>query len=94
MTSREPIVVSWSGGKDSNLALHELQQSGAYEIAALLCPVSAQYQRISHHGVRVELLEAQAHALGLPLYKLELPAGPDGPCTNNVYEEIMDMPPV
>ncbi len=51
--------------------------------------VSEEFQRVSHHGVREELLEAQAEAIGLPLTKIYLPSGKNTPCTNEVYEEIM-----
>jgi uncharacterized protein (TIGR00290 family) len=51
--------------------------------------VSEEYRRISHHGVREELLEQQAAAIGLPLKKIYLPSGKDTPCTNEVYERIM-----
>ena len=51
--------------------------------------VSEEFRRVSHHGVREELLEAQAEAIGLPLTKIYLPSGNQTPCTNEMYEEIM-----
>ena len=51
--------------------------------------VSEEFRRVSHHGVREELLEAQAEAIGLPLTKIYLPSSNTTPCTNEVYEEIM-----
>ena len=51
--------------------------------------VSEEFRRVSHHGVRQELLEAQAEAIGLPLTKIYLPSGNSTPCTNEIYEEIM-----
>ncbi|HZK83044.1 MAG TPA: hypothetical protein VFC46_18310 [Humisphaera sp.] len=86
---KTPLVLSWSGGKDSAVALHELQTSGEYEIVALLTTVSEEYRRISHHGVREILLEQQAAAIGIPLEKVYLPAGRNQPCSNEVYERIM-----
>ncbi len=86
---RTPVVMSWSGGKDSALALHELRSDPRFEIVALMTSVSEEFRRVSHHGVREELLEAQADALGLPLTKIYLPSGQITPCTNEVYEEIM-----
>jgi uncharacterized protein (TIGR00290 family) len=83
------LVMSWSGGKDSALALHELQSDPRYEVVALMTSVSEEFRRVSHHGVREELLEAQAEAIGLPLTKIYLPSGNTTPCTNEVYEEIM-----
>ena len=64
------VILSWSGGKDSALALHELYESQDYEIAALLTTVTQDYDRISMHGVRRILLERQAQSLGLPLEKV------------------------
>lgn len=84
-----PVVMSWSGGKDSALALHELRKTGEYEVVALMTSVSEEYRRISHHGVREDLLELQAEAIGIPLEKIYLPSGKSQPCTNEVYEQIM-----
>jgi uncharacterized protein (TIGR00290 family) len=61
------ILFSWSGGKDSALALHSIKNGKDFEIAALLTTVTADYDRISMHGVRRELLEKQAESTGLPL---------------------------
>jgi uncharacterized protein (TIGR00290 family) len=83
------VVMSWSGGKDSALALHELQADPRYDVVALLTSVSEEFGRVSHHGVREELLDAQAEAIGVPLTKVYLPSSNLGPCTNLVYEEIM-----
>lgn len=63
----QKILLSWSSGKDSALALHVLRASGELEVAALLTTLTEPYNRVSMHGVRRELLEAQAAALGLPL---------------------------
>jgi uncharacterized protein (TIGR00290 family) len=84
-----PVVMSWSGGKDSALALHELKNDPRYDVVALMTSVSEEFRRISHHGVREELLEAQAEAIGIPLTKIYLPSSSTVPCTNEVYEEIM-----
>src|SRR5439155_12363471 len=86
---KEPVVMSWSGGKDSAMALQELLRSGKYEVVSLLTSVSEEYRRISHHGVRESLLDEQAKAIGIPLRKVYLPSGPSGGCTNDVYESIM-----
>jgi uncharacterized protein (TIGR00290 family) len=69
---REPIVLSWSGGKDSSLALAALRAEPDIEVVALLTSVTRGYERISIHGVRRALLEAQARAVGLPLYEIAL----------------------
>jgi uncharacterized protein (TIGR00290 family) len=65
--------MAWSGGKDSALALHEVQVAGEYEVAALLSTVTEEYDRVSMHGVRRELLEAQAESVGLPLTIVYIP---------------------
>jgi uncharacterized protein (TIGR00290 family) len=67
---KEKIVFCWSGGKDSALALHRVQTEGRYEVVALLTTCNEHFQRVSMHGVRLELLEQQAQAIGLPLQKV------------------------
>jgi len=67
---RERILVSWSGGKDSALALYEIQKTDRYEIFALLTTVTEDYDRISMHGVRRILLEQQAESMGYSLEKV------------------------
>jgi uncharacterized protein (TIGR00290 family) len=64
------VLMSWSGGKDSCLALHEIKVEGKYCVAALLTTVTRDYDRISMHGVRRDLLEQQAASLGLPLRQI------------------------
>jgi uncharacterized protein (TIGR00290 family) len=81
----ERVLFSWSGGKDSALALYELQKTQRYEIAALITTVTADYDRISMHGVRRALLESQADALSLPLEKILITRGAD----NAEYENKM-----
>lgn len=86
---KTPVVMSWSGGKDSAMALYELLGSPDLEIVALLTSVSDEFKRISHHGVREDLLDAQAEAIGIPVDKVYLPSNNSQPCSNHVYEEIM-----
>jgi uncharacterized protein (TIGR00290 family) len=88
MAQPTPVLMSWSGGKDSALALYELVRSPDWEVVGLLTSVADEYRRVSHHGVREELLDEQADALGLPLDKLRLTLR-DGPCTNEVYEKLV-----
>lgn len=66
----QKVIFTWSGGKDSAMALYELHKSKNYEIVALLTSVTEGYDRISMHGVRRVLLEKQAESLGLPLEML------------------------
>lgn len=63
----ERIVFCWSGGKDSALALHRVLQDDRYTIVSLLTTVNERFARVSMHGVRLELAQAQARAIGLPL---------------------------
>jgi uncharacterized protein (TIGR00290 family) len=70
MSSKEKIVFCWSGGKDSALALHRILQDDRYEVVSLLTTCNEHFQRISMHGVRLELLDEQARAIGLPLVKM------------------------
>ncbi|MEI8233958.1 MAG: diphthine--ammonia ligase [Verrucomicrobiota bacterium] len=67
---KEKVVFCWSGGKDSALALHRLLQDSRYEVVSLLTTCNDHFQRVSMHGVRLELLEKQAEAIGLPLEKV------------------------
>ncbi|HET6231094.1 MAG TPA: hypothetical protein VFE05_13555 [Longimicrobiaceae bacterium] len=79
------MVLSWSGGKDSALALARLLDDDALQVVGLLTTVTAGYDRVSIHGVRRTLLHAQADALGLPLHKATLqPAS-----SNAAYEFAM-----
>lgn len=68
----EPVLLSWSGGKDSARALHELRSSAEHDVVGLLTTVTRDYDRIAVHGVRRELLHAQARALGYPVHEVFL----------------------
>lgn len=63
----ENVLVSWSGGKDSAIALYEILKNQNFHISALLTTVTEDYDRISMHGVRRILLERQVASLGFPL---------------------------
>jgi len=79
------VALSWSGGKDSCLALYELLRDDRFSVERLICTVTEGYERVSMHGVRVELIEAQAASLGIPLYRIYIPQN----CSNQVYDERM-----
>lgn len=86
MPGKEKILVAWSGGKDSALMLREVLADDSVEVIALLTSVTEEVGRISMHGVREELLRAQAEAIGVPLEIVRLPKE----CPNEVYEERME----
>jgi uncharacterized protein (TIGR00290 family) len=82
----EPVLMCWSGGKDSAMALYDLLTVERRRVAALLTTVTEGFDRISMHGVRRELLERQAGAIGLPLHQVTIPPQ----CVNAVYESRME----
>jgi uncharacterized protein (TIGR00290 family) len=82
---REKVVVAWSGGKDSALALYEVLNSGSYEVLELLTTVAKDHDRISIHDVRRVLLEQQANALRIPLEELFILKG----ASNAEYETAL-----
>jgi uncharacterized protein (TIGR00290 family) len=75
------VLLSWSSGKDSAWTLHALRRDGA-PVGALLTSLNETAGRVSMHGVREDILRAQAVAAGLPLRTIPLP----WPCTNEIYE--------
>jgi uncharacterized protein (TIGR00290 family) len=77
--------VAWSSGKDSAWALHLLRARAEVEVVGLLTTVNEAFGRVAMHAVRVELVEAQARALGLPLIQVPIP----NPSTNAQYEAAM-----
>jgi len=86
---RKKILLSWSGGKDSAWALHLLRSreefASRYEVVGLLTTINEHFHRVAMHGFREELLDLQAAAADLPLWKIPLP----WPCSNEVYEAQM-----
>jgi uncharacterized protein (TIGR00290 family) len=85
MSGGASVVVGWSGGKDSAIALQELRRDGTYDVRALLTTLTKGFDRISMHGVRRELLVRQAEALDLPVIEVTIPPQ----CANEVYEQAM-----
>lgn len=82
----EKVLFSWSGGKDSAMALYEIRKSKDYEVAALLTTVTQDYDRVSMHGLRRVLLEQQAEFLGYPLEKIFITKN----ASNKEYESKME----
>jgi uncharacterized protein (TIGR00290 family) len=78
-------LLSWSTGKDSGWSLYKLRQRPDIDVVGLVTTVNAAFGRVAMHGVRRELVEAQARAARLPLHILQIPY----PCPNEAYERIM-----
>ncbi len=79
------VLLSWSSGKDCAWALHLLHQQPDLEIVAMLTTINTEFDRVAMHGTRSAVLEAQASAANLPLWKIPLP----WPCSNEEYERRM-----
>jgi len=84
-TPPAPVLLAWSGGKDSAWALHELRRRDDCRVVALLTTITAEYGRASMQGIRADVLRAQAAAAGLPLLEAPIPAA----CDNAAYEAAM-----
>ncbi|HTP53847.1 MAG TPA: ATP-binding protein [Thermoplasmata archaeon] len=83
--ARPRAVVSWSTGKDAAWSLVELRRRGEVDVVGLLTTVTETFDRVSMHGVRRSVLELQSEALGLPVYRVEIPF----PCPNEEFERAM-----
>jgi uncharacterized protein (TIGR00290 family) len=86
VSGRERVLLAWSSGKDSAFALHVLRQAEGVEVCGLLTTVNEVHDRVAMHAVRRTLLEAQARAVGLPLFIVPIPS----PCPNEAYERAME----
>ena len=82
---KEKVLLSWSGGKDSVLALYELGKGADYQPEGLLTTISSPSDRVNMHGVRRALIEQQARSLGLPVELVSIPAG----ATDEQYQSVM-----
>ncbi|MGA9828446.1 MAG: ATP-binding protein [Rhodanobacteraceae bacterium] len=79
-----PILIAWSGGKDCLMALERLVADPAWKVVGLLTTFTRRFDRVAMHGIRRDVLHAQADALGLPLIESEL----DWPSSNDDYETV------
>jgi uncharacterized protein (TIGR00290 family) len=79
---RPKALISWSSGKDSAFALHEVRRAGEFDVVGALTSVTETFARVSIHGVRQEILLAQCEAAGLPPRIVPIPY----PCPNEIYE--------
>ena len=82
---RAKALISWSSGKDSAFALDEIRRAGEFDVVGALTTVNEAFDRVSIHGVRQEILQAQCQAAGLPLRVVPIPY----PCPNVIYEARM-----
>jgi uncharacterized protein (TIGR00290 family) len=82
---KQKTILSWSGGKESAIALYEIQKGKDYKVASLLTNITEDYDRVCMHGIRRILLEQQAESLGLPLYKIFISKS----SSNEEYESKM-----
>src|SRR6185312_9704244 len=78
-----PILLSWSGGKDCLMALAALRDDPAWRVVALLTTITGAYERVSMHGIRRDVVQAQAASIGLPLIECRI----DWPSSNAAYED-------
>jgi uncharacterized protein (TIGR00290 family) len=85
MAPRPKALISWSSGKDSAFALHEVLRAGEFDVVGALTTVTETFGRVSIHGVRQEILHAQLDAAGLPSRIVPIPY----PCPNAIYEARM-----
>ncbi|MCA1456436.1 adenine nucleotide alpha hydrolase [Bradyrhizobium sp. BRP22] len=82
---RPKALISWSSGKDSAFALHEVMQAGEFEVVGALTTVTETLERVAIHGVRQQILRAQCEAVGLTQRIVPIPH----PCSNEIYEARM-----
>lgn len=83
--SKPKAILCFSGGKDSSYCLYKILQAGTYDVCYLLTTINGNLHRISMHGVREELLEAQAASIGIPLLKVYMYEA-----SNAAYEKAME----
>ena len=84
MKEKIKAIFSWSGGKDSAYCLQKVLAEDIFDVKYLLTTVNYNFKRVSMHGVREELLDAQANSIGIPLIKVWVKEG-----TNDEYEKQM-----
>jgi diphthamide synthase (EF-2-diphthine--ammonia ligase) len=64
---KKKTLISWSSGKDSAWALHLLRQDPGIELLGLFTAMNQKYSRVSMHATRLEMLQRQPEAVGLPI---------------------------
>lgn len=82
---KQKALMAWSSGKDSAWALYQVRLRDEYDVVGALTTITESFGRVSMHGVRREILDAQLAAAKLPLLPVMIPF----PCPNEVYETRM-----
>jgi uncharacterized protein (TIGR00290 family) len=85
VSCRPRALLSWSSGKDSAYALSVLRDADELDVVGLVTTLNADAGRVAMHAVREQLLDLQASAVGLPVWKVAIPS----PCSNDEYEAAM-----
>ncbi len=85
--NKKEIVLFWSGGKDSALALYELQRKNEFSIKALLTTITKDSNTVAYHGISETLLVEQSKLIGIPLQRVYLPEN----CSNQEYNSIIQQ---
>ena len=75
-------IMSWSGGKDSSMALYYAKQDEGLNVESLITTVTEGYDRISMHGVRRTLLKQQSESIGIPVEEVII----SQVCSNEEYD--------
>jgi uncharacterized protein (TIGR00290 family) len=83
-------IFNWSGGKDSSLALYHCRKNPDIDVKYLVTTINDAADRVSMHGVRVELLIKQAESIGIPLYQIRLPEMPDMETYDNTMRQHLE----
>jgi uncharacterized protein (TIGR00290 family) len=91
MMKKIPVVFCWSGGKDSSYALYQLMRDNQYEVKYLLSTINQQFKRLSMHGVRESLIEAQSRSIGIPLLKVYVKEGNNEEYEKNMGERLLEI---
>jgi uncharacterized protein (TIGR00290 family) len=91
MSIKKPVIFAWSGGKDSAYALFQLIKSADYEVRYLFSTFNGHNKRLSMHGVREELIDAQAAGIGIPLIKVTVYEGSNEEYENRMSETLQEL---
>lgn len=88
--NRRRVALAWSGGKDSSLALASLRRDSTVDVVALLTTITGEFDRISMHGVRRSILDAQVASLGLPLIESTIPPAASNASYEHAFAQSLE----